>query len=32
MENELHKNSGVKAFVKNVKYADESKYEKSLIG
>ena len=32
METELHKNSGVKAFVKNVKYADESKYEKSLIG
>lgn len=32
MESELHKNSGVKAFVKNVKCADESKYEKSLIG
>ena len=32
MENELHKNSGVKAFVKSVKYADALKYEKNLIG
>ena len=32
MENELHKNSGVKSFVNNVKYAAEPKYEKSLIG
>jgi hypothetical protein len=32
MENELHKNSGVKAFVKSVKYADQLKYEKNLIG
>lgn len=26
MESELHKNSGVKAFVKAVKYADETKH------
>ena len=32
MESELHKNSGVKSFVNNVKYAAEPKYEKSLIG
>jgi hypothetical protein len=32
MEKELHKNSGVKSFVNNVKYAAEPKYVKSLIG
>lgn len=32
MESELHKNSGVKSFVNNVKYAAELKYKKSLIG
>jgi hypothetical protein len=32
MENELHKNSGVKAFIKGVINADEQKYNKKLIG
>jgi hypothetical protein len=31
MENELHKNSGVKAFIKGVMNADEQKYNKKLI-
>ena len=32
MKNELHKNVGVKAFIKGVMYADEKKYNKNLTG